>query len=155
MLTGKHAVKETDVATLLGICRVKDRERARLLKLCQEANKRGWWQQRGSRLPKQLRTLIDHEDSAIRIGDYQGTLSSGLLQTADYARATIACSADLPAEEADARISSRLTRAKIFGRRTVALHVLRARIRSSSTSWRAAVMSEQFHHLLQCPDPSV
>jgi transcriptional regulator with XRE-family HTH domain len=62
MLTGKGAVKEADVATLLGICRVKDRERARLSKLCQEANKRGWWQQYGSRLPKQLRTLIDHED---------------------------------------------------------------------------------------------
>jgi transcriptional regulator with XRE-family HTH domain len=150
MLTGKRAVKETDVATLLGICRVKDRERARLLKLCQEANKRGWWQQYGSRLPKQLRTLIDHEDSAIRISDYQCTLFSGLLQTGDYARAVAERSANLPHEEIDERVVAKLARSRVFGRSpssryTFFVHesVLRLPVGGPS------VMSDQLHHLLR------
>jgi hypothetical protein len=39
ILTGKRAVKETDVAMLLGICLVRGKERQRLLNLCREANK--------------------------------------------------------------------------------------------------------------------
>lgn len=150
MLTGKRAVKETDVATLLGMCRVEGRERARLLKLCQEANKRGWWQQYGSRLPKQLRTLIDHEDSAIRISDYQGTLFSGLLHTADYARAVITRSANLPNNEVDERVTARIARSAIFGRSTSARYtffvqesVLRLPVGGP------VVMSDQLHHLLR------
>jgi transcriptional regulator with XRE-family HTH domain len=150
MLTGKRAVKETDVATLLGMCRVEGRERARLLKLCQEANKRGWWQQYGSRLPKQLRTLIDHEDSAISISDYQCTLFSGLLHTADYARAIISRSANLPASEVDERVQARIARSAIFGRSAKARYtffvqesVLRLPVGGS------AVMSDQLHHLLR------
>jgi hypothetical protein len=49
-----------DVAAFLGACRVKAPERDRLLALCQDQYAPGWLQQHGSRLPKQLITLINH-----------------------------------------------------------------------------------------------
>jgi len=62
LLSGERSPTEVDVAAILGVCRVKGKERDRLLALCQEQNTPGWLQQHGSRLPKQLVTLIDHED---------------------------------------------------------------------------------------------
>lgn len=150
MLTGKRAVKETDVATFLGICRVRGRERERLLNLCREANKPGWYQQHGSRLPKQLRTYIDHEDKAIVIADYAATLLAGSLQTGDYARAVLTRIVNVPPEEIDERVAARLARSSIFSRPrparyTFFIHefVLRLPVGDSS------VMSEQLHHLLR------
>ncbi|OZM73727.1 transcriptional regulator [Amycolatopsis antarctica] len=150
MLTGRRRMKETDVATFLGICRVRGRERERILALCREANRSGWHQQHGSRLPKQLRTLIDHEDNALRMAEYEGALVPGLLQTGDYARAVISRIANVPEGEVDERVAARLARAAIFGRRTPAryvfyLHEFALRLPVGE----AAVMSEQLHHLLR------
>jgi transcriptional regulator with XRE-family HTH domain len=61
LLAGKRAASEVDIAAFLGACRVKGAERDRLLALCREQDTPGWFQQHGSRLPKQLVTLIDHE----------------------------------------------------------------------------------------------
>jgi len=150
MLTGKRAVKETDVATFLGICRVRGKERERLLNLCREANKPGWYQQHGSRLPKQLRTYIDHEDKAIVIADYAATLLAGSLQTGDYARAVITRIVNIPAAEVDERVAVQLARQSIFSRPrparyTFFVHEYALRLPVGS----AAVMSEQLHHLLR------
>ncbi|MEC3977783.1 helix-turn-helix domain-containing protein [Amycolatopsis sp. H20-H5] len=150
MLTGKRAVKETDLALFLGICKVKTAERRRLLNLCREANKPGWYQQHGSRLPKQLRTYIDHEDKAVVINDYQSTLLSGSLQTGDYARAVITRIVNVPADEVDDRIAARLARSSIFSRPrppryTFFVHEFVLRLPVGG----AAVMSEQLHHLLR------
>jgi hypothetical protein len=43
-------------------------------------------------LPKQLLTLIDHEDKAVAIHDFQSIIIHGLLQNAEYARALISAS---------------------------------------------------------------
>jgi transcriptional regulator with XRE-family HTH domain len=106
ILNGKRGVRETDVATFLGACSVRDSEYERLMALCREANKPGWWQQYGSRLPAQLRTYIDHEDKAVAIDDFRTTLLPGSLQTGDYARALIGKYANIP----DARWMSELRR---------------------------------------------
>jgi len=71
------------------VCRIKGPDRDRLLALCQEQHTPGWFQQHGSRLPKQLMTLIDHENKAVAIGDFQSVIVPGLLQTGEYARAVI------------------------------------------------------------------
>ncbi|MCU1683699.1 MAG: Helix-turn-helix protein [Amycolatopsis sp.] len=61
---------------------MKAKERDRLVKLCREVGKTGGWlQQHGSRLPKQLRTLMDHEDKAVVISDFHPIVVPGLLQT--------------------------------------------------------------------------
>lgn len=150
LLTGKRGIRETDVATFLGMCSVKKSEHDGLLALCREANKPGWHQQHGSRLPTQLRTYIDHEDKATAISDYQVTLLPGSLQTGDYIRAVLAGTANVPADEVDERVAARLARAGIFSRPHPAkfeyfVHEFVLRLPVGGN----AVMAEQLHHLLR------
>ncbi|MGH3720355.1 MAG: helix-turn-helix domain-containing protein [Pseudonocardiaceae bacterium] len=150
LLSGKRGGSEVDVAAFLGVCRVKAPERGRLLALCQEQHTLGWLQQHGTRLPKQIVTLIDHENKAVAISDFQATLVHGLLQTGDYARAVISRNVNVPAEEVEERVAARLARRSLFSQEhppqfTFYLHeaVLRLPIGGP------AVMSEQLHHLLR------
>jgi hypothetical protein len=150
LLSGKRGGNALDVAAFLGACRVKNPERERLLALYQDQHIPGWLQQHGSRLPKQVRTLIDHENKALAISDFQSTLVHGLLQTGDYARAVISRNVNMPAEELEDRVTARLARHSLFSRErppqfTFSLHeaVLRLPIGGSE------VMSDQLHHLLQ------
>ena len=110
LLSGKRGGNEVEVSALLAVCKVKGKERSRLLALCQEQHTPGWFQQHGSRLPKQVLTLIDHEDKAIAISDFQAMLVHGLLQTGDYARAVISRSANMPSEEVGDWVAARLAR---------------------------------------------
>lgn len=150
LLSGKRGATEVDVAAFLGVCRVKSPERDRLLALCQEQHTPGWLQQHGSRLPKQLVTLIDHENKAVTISAFEATLVSGLLQTGEYARAVIRRIANVPPDEVDDRVAARLARQNLFSRDlparfTFYLHesVLRTPVGGR------AVMRDQLHHLLR------
>ncbi|HEY2763672.1 MAG TPA: helix-turn-helix transcriptional regulator [Pseudonocardiaceae bacterium] len=150
LLSGKRGATELDVAAFLGVCRVKGAERDRLLALCQEQRRPGWLQQHGSRLPKQLVTLIDHESRAVSYSDIQPMLVPGLLQTGEYARAVISRGANMPPEEVDDRVAARLARQNLFSRDrpprfTFYLHesVLRTPVGGR------AVMRDQLHHLLR------
>jgi transcriptional regulator with XRE-family HTH domain len=150
LLTGKRGGTDLEVAEFLAVCGVPVRERARAVLMCQDREKQGWLQQFGSRLPQQVKTLIDHEWHAAEITGFQAVLVPGLLQTRDYARAVIAGSVNMPAEEIDDRVAARLDRAEIFSedrppRCSYFLHeqVLRMPIGG------AEVMSEQLHHLLR------
>lgn len=150
LLSGKRSATELDVAAFLGVCRVKGPERDRLLALCREQDTPGWFQQHGSRLPKQLVTLIDHENRAIAISDFETTGVPGLLQTGEYARAVISRVVNVPPEEVDDRVAARLARQNLFSRDrparfTFYLHeaVLRTPVGGR------AVMREQLHHLVR------
>lgn len=150
MLTGKRVIREIDVARLLGLCRAGKADTERLLKLCQEANRPGWYQQHGSQLPSRLVTYLDHEDKAVAIHDFAALLLPGSLQTTDYARATISTFVNVKAAEVEERVAARIARRAIFGRPgrakfTYLLHesVLRLPIGG------AEVMSDQLHHLLR------
>ena len=116
LLTGKRGATEVDVAAFLGVCRVKGAERDRLLALCREQNTPGWLQQHGSRLPKQLVTVIDHENKAVAISDFQSMIVPGLLQTGEYARAVISRIVNVPPEEVDDRVAARLARQSLLSR---------------------------------------
>lgn len=96
LLSGKRAATALDVAAFLGVCRVKGPERERLLALCQEQHIPGWLQQHGSRLPEQLVTLIEHENNAVTISDFEAIFVPGLLQTGEYARAVISRNVNVP-----------------------------------------------------------
>jgi transcriptional regulator with XRE-family HTH domain len=150
LLSGRRGGSEVDVAAFLGVCRVKSPERDRLLALCQEQNTPGWLQQHGTRLPKQLVTLIDHENKAVAIDDFQAIVVPGLLQTVEYAHALISRSGNVPTEEVDDRVAARLARQSLFSRDrrarfTFYVHefVLRTPVGGP------AVMSDQLHHLLR------
>ncbi len=150
LVSGKRGGNEVDVSAFLAVCQVTGTERARLLALCREQNTPGWLQQHGSRLPQQLLTLVDHEDKAIAISDFQGMVVPGLLQTGDYARALIREAGTVPIFEIEDRVVARLARQSLFSRErpaqfTFYLHeaVLRLPVGGS------AVMSDQLHQMLR------
>lgn len=149
LLSGKRGGSEVDVSAFLAVCRVTGTERDRLLELCREQHTPGWLQQHGSRLPRQLVTLIDYEVTATRIEDFQALVLPGLLQTGDYARAVISHVANVTPDEIDNMVAARLARQSLFSRYNppsctyyVPESVLRLPVGG------AAVMSEQLHHLL-------
>jgi transcriptional regulator with XRE-family HTH domain len=148
LLNGKRNASEVDIAAFLGACRVRGEERERLLALCREQDTPGWFQAHGSRLPKQLITLIDHENKAVTISVFEAVFVPGLLQTSEYARAVISRNVNVPPGEVDDRVATRLGRQSLFSRErpaafTFYLHesVLRLPVGGP------AVMAEQLHHL--------
>ncbi|MGH3528736.1 MAG: helix-turn-helix domain-containing protein [Pseudonocardiaceae bacterium] len=148
LLTGKRQASEVDIAAFLGVCRVKGPQRDRLLALCRDQDTPGWFQQHGSRMPKQLVTLIDHENKAVTISEFEAVGVPGLLQTGEYARAVISRVVNVPPEEVEDRVAARLARQSLFSRDrpaafTFYLHesVLRLPVGG------AAVMAEQLRQL--------
>ncbi|MGH3817555.1 MAG: helix-turn-helix domain-containing protein [Pseudonocardiaceae bacterium] len=150
LLAGKRTASPLHVAAILAVCRVIGAERDRLFALCQDQRTSGWLQQHGSQLPKQLRTLINHEDKAITIRDFQAVMVPGLLQTGDYARAMIRDPRTVPADEVEDRVAARLARRHLFSRErparfTFFIHEFVLRLPVGGP----AVMSDQLHHLLR------
>lgn len=150
LIGARRGASEADVASLLAICGIGGAERERLLRLTRESHEPGWWQEYGDRLPAMLRTLIDHENSAVAITQYDSTLVPGLLQSGDYTRALIRASATIPAEEIEGRVQARQRRQEIFNRRYPA----RFRFFVDEYALRRhgvprEIMSDQVHHLLR------
>lgn len=150
LLSGKRGGSGFDISAFLAICRVHGAEFDRLMALSTDRARVGWHQQHGRALPRQIRTLIDHEKKAVQIGDFQATLVPGLLQAADYARAVIASCANVPTDEIEDRVEARLARQSLIGRNrapnfTFFVHefVLRTPVGGS------LVMSDQLHTLLR------
>ncbi|RZS32449.1 hypothetical protein EV193_11283 [Herbihabitans rhizosphaerae] len=150
LLAGTRGGSSNDVSAWLATCRVIGPERVRLMKLCTDQNRPGLLQTHGSRLPLQLRELMDYENKSSAIGEYEASMVSGLLQTGDYARAVISRNVNVPAEEVDDRVYARLARQGLLSkpqppRLTFFLHepVLKTPVGSLAT------MSDQLHHLLR------
>ncbi len=68
------------------------------------------------RLSAEMRQLVDYENRAISITAYSGDLIPSLLQTADYARASMLRDREIPAEEIDERVAIRIARQDVFDR---------------------------------------
>jgi transcriptional regulator with XRE-family HTH domain len=150
LVSGKRNATAVQVSAFLAVCRVTGEKRDRLLALCDDQHTPGWFQQHGSRLPQQLVTLIDHENKAVTISEFQSTVMPGLLQTGDYARALIREAGTVPADEVDDRVAARLARQSLFSRDrparfTFYLHEFVLRLPVGGP----VVMSDQLHHLLR------
>jgi hypothetical protein len=87
VLHGRRGVTEVEVAEFLAVCGTRGKERTRLLDITRDQDTPGWLQQFGARLPKQLKTFIDHENKATDITDFATVVLPGILQTGEYARA--------------------------------------------------------------------
>lgn len=151
---GAHrGVSEADAASILALCGSAEHggaERARLLRLCRDSHQLGWWQEYGDRLPPKLRTLIDHEDSAIAVSGYHSLLVPGLLQVADYTRASMRGSATIPEHEIDERVEARIKRQEIFDRSHPAhFKFFIDEYASNRAGIPQDIMSAQVHHLLR------
>jgi Domain of unknown function (DUF5753)/Helix-turn-helix domain len=113
---GQVGFKDRDLVDLLRLYGITDQQEIdSLLERAREANSHGWWFHYGDVVPPWLRTYMDLESAASLIRTYQGQLVPGLLQTADYARATIAGML-LPRtpEEVERRVTLKLARQQIL-----------------------------------------
>jgi transcriptional regulator with XRE-family HTH domain len=119
METGRHGFKLRDVADLLTLYGVTDEaERATLLALAEQANTPAWWQYYSDVVPTWMQTYLGAEQAASVIRCFQVQRVPGLLQTADYARASIRLAhPDAGAEELERRVALRMTRQRILHRR--------------------------------------
>lgn len=150
LITGQIKLPESDISAFLAICGVKGDRRVRLLRLAREQDTLGWLQQHGTRLPAQLKTLIDHENQAASIIDFQGLVINGLLQTGDYAHGLIESGANMPQAEVQERVAARLARQNMFSRTdrpdcTFFVHEFVLRLPVGGRE----VMSDQLHALLR------
>jgi hypothetical protein len=87
------------------------------LSLCRDAAKAGWWHSYGDVLPEWFRTFVGLEEAASLIRGYEPHWVPGLLQTEDYARASVKTGfPDAPDGEVERRVTLRLARQKILDR---------------------------------------
>lgn len=150
LLTGQIKLSEADISAFLAICQVKGDRRERLLRLAREQDTPGWLQQHESKLPEQLKTLVDHEGKAAEIIEFEALVIPGLLQTGDYARALLERTATVLPAEVQTRVGARLGRANLFSRPqrprcTFFIHEFALRLPVGGPD----VMSEQLHSLLR------
>ncbi len=115
---GQVGFKDRDLVDLLGLYGITNQQEiAALLEMAGEANSPGWWFRFGDVVPSWFRTYVDLESAATLIRTYEGQLVPGLLQTADYFRATIAgMMLQRSPEEVERRVALRLARQQLLER---------------------------------------
>ncbi|MDV9170173.1 helix-turn-helix transcriptional regulator [Streptomyces sp. W16] len=119
---GRHGFKLRDVTDLLTLYGVRDEaERATLLALAEEANAPAWWQYFNDVVPTWTQAYLGAEQAASLIRCFEVQRVPQLLQTPDYARASLRLAhADARGEELDRRVMLRMTRQRILRRRPAA-----------------------------------
>jgi hypothetical protein len=118
METGRARFKERDIRDLLTLYQITDPEqREQFLELARRANQPGWWHQYEDLLPPWFETYVGLEQAATALRWYETQFVTGLLQTADYARAVILLGHDdEPSAEIDRRVDLRIQRQQILHR---------------------------------------
>jgi transcriptional regulator with XRE-family HTH domain len=116
MESGTVAVSEVDAAIYLTYCGVHKDNLDEVLVLVRAPNTNMWLQERGKRLPEDLRTLIYHETTARRLFNYETGIVPGLLQTADYATAVFELAGVLPRERVPDAVEARMDRQSVLRR---------------------------------------
>jgi hypothetical protein len=110
--------KPLTVKSLLNAYGVTDpAEIESFLSLCRDAVKAGWWHSYEDVLPDWFRTFVGLEEAASLIRGYEPHWIPGLLQTEDYARASVKTGfPDAPDAEVERHVTLRLARQKILDR---------------------------------------
>jgi hypothetical protein len=87
------------------------------LALARKAGKPGWWHTYSDVLPPWFRVFPGLEEAAELIRGYEPHCVPGLLQTEDYARATVSAGyPDAPRQETDRRVALRMGRQQLLAR---------------------------------------
>jgi transcriptional regulator with XRE-family HTH domain len=118
MERAEGGLKPLTVKSLLMAYGITDvREIDAFLALARDASRPGWWHSYNDVLPAWFRTLIGLEEAASLIRGYDPQSIPGLLQTPDYARASVATGfPDATDEETARRVELRLARQHILKR---------------------------------------
>jgi hypothetical protein len=146
--------KWRDVRDLLDAYAVTDeRKRDELIALARESRGKDWWQPYSRKLSKKYTAYIGLEADASSVLTFELCVVPGLLQTEDYARATIkAGPAELTAHEVDQCVAVRMERQRIFleGSRRLRAVVDEAALRRPVGG--PNVMRAQVKHLIKLAD---
>lgn len=105
-----------DVAALLAIYGCVGPRRAELLALAHEFERRGWWQRNKPDFAERVRTLINLENKADLIVNFEGMNIPGLLQTGEYTRALLQECQLVPHDEIENRMVIRMQRHTVLCR---------------------------------------
>ena len=116
--TGKTAYKIGDVADLLSLYGVTDKQRrAEVLAMARHANTPDWWRKYSDILPGWFETYLGLEAAASTIRSFEVQFVPALFQTGDYARAVTQLGHKAaPGSEIDDRVSVRLKRQALLSR---------------------------------------
>lgn len=138
-----------EVRDLLRFYGVDDPEYAEeVVNLARRSNERGWTKQLGLRIPSYV-DYIDYEETADYIRSFEPMAVSGLLQTADYARALLkATPTMLPNEHITELVKVRIRRQEILNRDAPPrLCVIQGEAALRTQVGGRAVMAAQLKHL--------
>ncbi|MFG2291992.1 helix-turn-helix domain-containing protein [Streptomyces sp. NPDC048603] len=115
---GKLGIKPAELVSLLDFYEVTDAARRDiLLALARDGARRGWWQTYREVISPAYAELIALEADASSLRSYQTLLVPGLLQTAAYARASIAAiNMNSTAEAVNALVEVRMARQSVLAR---------------------------------------
>jgi hypothetical protein len=101
---------------LLGFYKVPPAKRAELLELLRRGDTKGWWERQAG-LPKLWRAVIDYENKATRIQNYEPLIIPGLLQTGEYCEAMLrGTDQTLSNAEIDNLVATRMARQAVITR---------------------------------------
>ena len=117
---GRVSFKVRDVDDLLTFYKLDDEsERERLLTMARQANDPGWWQRYDDVTPDWFHDYLGLEMAADLIRTFELQFVPGLLQTPEYARASIQLGRQdmpLPADEVDRLVALRMSRQEVLTR---------------------------------------
>jgi transcriptional regulator with XRE-family HTH domain len=152
MERAEGGLKPLTVKGLLTAYGITDRrEIDAFLSLSKEASRPGWWHSYNDVLPGWFRTFVGLEEAATSIRGYDPHWIPGLLQTADYARASVRTGfPDATEEEAGRRVALRLGRQQILDRPApprLWLVIDETALRRPTASTGASVMRAQIDRL--------
>lgn len=115
--TAKTGAKISDVRKLLDLYGVAGPHREELITLAREAERKGWWEVYSDALPADYAAFIGLEAEAVSAMNWEPQVIPGLLQTAEYARATIQFGQPIevmPAALVETRVEARLRRQQVL-----------------------------------------
>lgn len=109
---GRAGCRPRDVRDMLDLYGITDQEqREPLERLSRNPRERNWWTKYQEHLPAPYYTYVDLEAAASSVTAYEPLYIHGLLQTEEYARATVLGGLrSLPNADAEQRVSARLER---------------------------------------------
>jgi transcriptional regulator with XRE-family HTH domain len=112
--THRTGVKRRDLDRLLDLYGANEATRVQLAALADEQDARGWWTAYATTFPASYVAYIGLEDSAVTLQSWSPELIHGLLQTEDYARATMRSAFGspprVPPGEIQRRVEARIRR---------------------------------------------